>query len=333
MILNLPRFVREEEPYWKELDHVLTRLHVEPELRLTLEEAQRMHYLYERAAAALVQLDDFTDVAVKRSVESLVARAYAELNESRSQESERWRWREWAVRPAQAVRRRAKALALSAMLTVLGCLAGAFAMWADESNRALLMPFTHLQVSPRERVAAEESAKSGGVRGHEAEFSASLMTHNIRVSLLTLSLGMTYGIGTGGFLFGNGVLLGAVSADYIRQGYSAFLFGWLLPHGSVEIPAILIAGQAGFVLAGALIGWRRPIPRRLRLRSVWDDVLSLVAAIAVLLVWAGIVEAFISQYHSPVLPYSLKIAFGATELTALVAYLCLAGRRGQDRAA
>jgi len=38
--------------------------------------------------------------------------------------------------------------------------------------------------------------------------------------------------------------------DYIRAGQTKFLVGWLLPHGSFEIPAILIAGQAGLILAG-----------------------------------------------------------------------------------
>ena len=39
-------------------------------------------------------------------------------------------------------------------------------------------------------------------------------------------------------------------ADYISGGQSAFLAGWLLPHGSIEIPAILLGGQAGFLVAG-----------------------------------------------------------------------------------
>jgi hypothetical protein len=33
-----------------------------------------------------------------------------------------------------------------------------------------------------------------------------------------------------------------------------------------------------------------------------------------MLVWAGLVEAFFSQYHAPVLPYELKIGFGVLEL-------------------
>ena len=42
--------------------------------------------------------------------------------------------------------------------------------------------------------------------------------------------------------------------------------------------------------------------------------------------WAGVVEAFISQYHQPVLPYSIKIAMGWAELAVLIAWLGLGGR-------
>jgi uncharacterized membrane protein SpoIIM required for sporulation len=158
------------------------------------------------------------------------------------------------------------------------------------------------------------------------------MTNNIRVTVLAMALGMTFGAGTVILLFWNGVILGAVMADYIGGGQSVFLAGWLLPHGSVEIPAILLGGQAGLMLAGALIGAQAagtgaPRTRAERMRSLMPDLLAIVAGAAALLVWAGIVEAFVSQYHQPVIAYSLKITFGICELAALTGFLGWAGRR------
>ena len=54
-------------------------------------------------------------------------------------------------------------------------------------------------------------------------------------------------------------------------------------------------------------------------------------AIAALLVWAGLVESFLSQYHEPVISYNLKISFGVFELLGLILFLALAGR-AQERA-
>ena len=141
-----------------------------------------------------------------------------------------------------------------------------------------------------------------------------------------MAAGITWGAGTLILLFYNGVILGAVAADYIAAGQGTFLAGWLLPHGSIEIPAILVGGQAGFLLAGALIGWGSGETRAERFRAVGPDLLALMGGAAAMLVWAGIVEAFISQYHQPTLPYALKIAFGACQLAALTAFLSWAGR-------
>jgi uncharacterized membrane protein SpoIIM required for sporulation len=121
------------------------------------------------------------------------------------------------------------------------------------------------------------------------------------------------------------VILGAVCFDYIRAGESVFLAGWLLPHGAIEIPAILLGGQAGLLLASALIGWRTREKRTARLRRIGPDLIGLIAGAGVLLVWAGIVEAFFSQYHEPYLPYTVKIVFGLTELVLLAVFLSRAG--------
>jgi len=49
--------------------------------------------------------------------------------------------------------------------------------------------------------------------------------------------------------------------------------------------------------------------------------------LAMMLVWAGLMEAFFSQHQAPVLPYGFKVAVGAAELILLTIYLLLIGRR------
>src|SRR5438552_11805315 len=132
------------------------------------------------------------------------------------------------------------------------------------------------------------------------------MKHNTRVSILTLALGMTWGVETIVMLFYNGIMLVAVAVDYTAAGQTKFLLGWLLPHGAVEIPSILVAGQAGLVLAHAIVGWGNRKGARERLREVGGDLVALIAGVAAMLVWAGFMEAFLSQYHEPVIPYVVK---------------------------
>jgi len=193
------------------------------------------------------------------------------------------------------------------------------------SDRFSAPAFSHLQGDPRERVTREEKAASDRLSGMKGTFSSYLMTHNTKVSIYTLALGMTWGVGTMLMLFYNGIILGAVAADYLLAGQASFLVGWLLPHGSFEIPAILIAGQAGLVLGGALIGWGSRTSATARLRQISRDLVTLIFGVGIMLVWAGFVEAFLSQYHEPVIPYSAKISFGAVELCLLALFLAKSG--------
>jgi hypothetical protein len=64
----------------------------------------------------------------------------------------------------------------------------------------------------------------------------------------------------------------------------------------------------------------------MRFRKIAPDLATLAGGAALMLVWAGIVEAFFSQYHAPVLPYSVKIAFGTVELVGLFSFLFFCGR-------
>ncbi|MBE2214539.1 MAG: stage II sporulation protein M [Opitutaceae bacterium] len=329
MILDLHHFVQEGRPLWDELDALLLRLETGGKRAcLDLEEAKRLHYLYQRASADLARVMTFAaEPEIRAHLESLVGRAYGEVHRHRRTD-DRWAvWRWFVAGFPGAFRRRLGSFWMAVVATIAGAAFGAGAVLFDPEAKPVLLPFDHLLGNPADRVAEEE--RDGGSDGAmHATFSASLMTHNIRVAILTLALGITWGFGTLVIIFYNGVILGAVVADYIAAGQTTFLVGWLLPHGSVEIPAFLIAGQAGLVLGGALIGRGDRAPMVERLRSAGPDLATLIGGVAVLLVWAGIVESFLSQYHEPVLPYAAKITFGAVQLTLLAAFLILSGRRG-----
>jgi uncharacterized membrane protein SpoIIM required for sporulation len=326
MIIDLPRFISAERPYWDELDGVLAKLESEPERRLSMPEVERLYYLYELCSSDLSRLDTFaTEPDLRRFLESVVSRAYSVIHETRARG--RIRWKNSALAFPRAFRRHTGAFRLAVGVTLLGCLFGWFALRVDPRNKAILLPFSHLLIPPSERVAQEESAKEDRLSGLKASFAAELMTHNTQVTVLSMAMGLTFGVGTLIMLFYNGVILGAVVTDYVVGGQGLFLAGWLLPHGTIEIPAILLGGQAGFVLAGALIGWGDRTPRIQRLRTVAPDLVAIVLGAGALLIWAGCVEAFVSQYHQPVIPYGLKIGFGLCELAALTLLLGWVGRK------
>lgn len=326
--------MRAEEPAWNELEGMLRRLEDDPAARLDMAEVRRLQYLYERAASGLSSLGGLAgEVELRARLESLVARAHAEMAGSlRGQTG--WRPGRWLRSDFPTVfRRRIRAFALSAAVMMTGIIFGAMVFQVDPSTKHVFLgEFSHLSGNPADRVAEEEKEARAEAGGH-AGFAAMLMTHNTRVSVLAMALGMTAGTGTMILLFYNGVIMGVVAADYIVAGQSVFLAGWLLPHGVIEIPAMLIGGQAGLVLGGALLGGRGRRNLRDRMRQVRPDILTLAGGMAVLLVWAGLVESFLSQFHAPVLPYGIKISFGVVELLGLIFWLAAGGRAAARLAA
>ena len=328
MIIDLKRFVETERPSWTELETILRKLEDDPAFKLNLEQIGRLHYLYERASSGLAKLMTFASAPETRTyLENLVARAYGEVHEMRER-PHRLAFLDWFLRIfPQTFRRHVRSFYLSSAAMFVGCVVGAVILAFDPENKEIVLPFEHLLGDPSERVAREESGEHRHpINSGQAYFSSTLMTHNTRVAIATLAFGMTFGVGTFISLFYNGIILGAITWDYMLGGQTAFLLGWLLPHGVVEIPAILIAGQAGLLLASALIGWGTRATLRQRIKRISNDLFTLIGGVACLLVWAGIVEAFLSQYHAPVLPYSVKILFGCVELLLLTAFLGRSGR-------
>lgn len=327
MIIDLEKFITEERGYWSEMEDILHLVENKPEHRMDLEQIKRFHYLYQRAAADLVKIMTFSsEPEIRRYLESLVGRAFAEIHETRHK-PHRLAPITWFFQTfPRTFRRHIRAFYLSLTIMLVGCAFGGGAISLDPQAKQVLMPFPHLQGDPSERVSKEESADKDRFKGAKTTFSSYLMTHNTKVSILAMALGMTWGIGTVILLFSNGVILGAVALDYVLAGETGFLLGWLLPHGAVEIPAILLAGQAGLVLAGALIGWGEHESLRMRFRKVSGDLVTLIFGVAVMLVWAGIIEAFFSQYHEPILPYGVKIGFGMVELILLTLFFGKSGK-------
>jgi uncharacterized membrane protein SpoIIM required for sporulation len=154
--------------------------------------------------------------------------------------------------------------------------------------------------------------------------SSELMTHNVSVTFLIIASGITFGIGTVYLLALNGLLIGTVAALCFNHNLSQEFWSFVLPHGSLELSAIVIAGSAGLIIVHALVD---PGPyKRLEILSVRGKLAGrLTLGCVPLLAVAGLVEAFLSP---SALPAWLKIAFGAVMFVSLWAFLLTSGRHG-----
>jgi uncharacterized membrane protein SpoIIM required for sporulation len=147
--------------------------------------------------------------------------------------------------------------------------------------------------------------------------SSYIMTNNLSVSFVTFAGGIIFGLGTFWSLYRNGMTLGVIGAACHQYGMSIALWSFVAPHGSLELPAILIAGGAGFRLGHAML-----FPGALR----WKDSVArggieatrLVAGVIPMLIVAGTLEGFFSPSHAPVW---LKFTVGGLLFALLLLWL------------
>jgi uncharacterized membrane protein SpoIIM required for sporulation len=103
----------------------------------------------------------------------------------------------------------------------------------------------------------------------------------------------------------------------------------ILPHGTIELSVIFMAGGAGLRLADALV---RPglLSRAASLRRAGREAVQVVLGGATLLIVAGLIEGFISPSS---LPSPVRIGFGLLMGVLLYTYLIFAGRPPRVRRA
>ncbi len=313
---------------WYELEGLLTLIEkpIAPngEASLTIEQTQRLGYLYRAASSDLVRVRAAElDAATIDYLNTLVGNAYSVIYSRRPKARANRIIRFVTHGFPRLVRAEWRPIALSAALLFGGAGVGAIGMVLDPNAATALVPEQHLLTTPTERVESEKGTALSADAG--AAFATQLFTHNIRVSFLIFAAGILFGVGSGALLIANGVPLGALAVQYFAAGQGTFFVAWILPHGIPELTEIVIVGGASFVLArGIVMPGRLPRPEALRNEAL-RAVLIAAGGMPILVV-AGLIEGTISQIHDPVIPSWLKLTFAGLMGVALYAYLLLAGR-------
>lgn len=158
--------------------------------------------------------------------------------------------------------------------------------------------------------------------------SSFIMVNNVQVAFLAFATGILFGLGTVYVLVTNGLLLGTVAVVVHRHGVAASFWGFVAPHGVIELTAIFIAGSAGLILGYALV---RPgkYGRLDALKVAAREAIKLILGVVAMLIVAALIEAFVSPL--PDLPAVLKLEFAATLGLAEYSYLLLTGRGDEER--
>jgi uncharacterized membrane protein SpoIIM required for sporulation len=309
-------WLEKREPYWKRLEQIVERSGQRDVSALPYQELQELALLYRQVAADLARVrEDPSTRRLSEYLNQLLARAHNLIYMGRRSSSRGIVAFYRAIFPA-AFRKNLNYVAFAAALFAAGAAVGFLVSLADPSfQRFFLGPAMSNTIDHREMwthsiVAVKPLAASG------------ILTNNLTVAFATFAFGITAGIGTIYLLLTNGLLMGVISAACWHAGMSLQLWEFVAPHGVLELPAIFIAGGAGFMIARGLL-FPGSLPRRDALVFYGGQGVKLVLGIIPVLVVAGTVEGFISP--SP-FPAAVKFAVSGILAILFIVYLSLAGQ-------
>ena len=214
----------------------------------------------------------------------------------------------WAVEVPLVVARHWRALAWAVGLFVLFVAVGALSAAYDENFLRVVVGDDYVNqtlanIRKGDPMAIYKSSGSGVM-------FLGIAANNLYVALRTFALGLTLGVGTVYSLFMNGVMLGAFQYFFYQEHVflPSLLTIWI--HGTLEIPSIVLAGGAGFILGGGVL-FPGTYSRRESLARAARDAVKLALGLAPVIVVAAFLESFVTRHTEMPVALSLGIIGGS----------------------
>ena len=310
------RWLDKRKRHWARLEQLLEHGTRRGLPSLGRSELQALGLLYRQIAADLATLrEDRSSVHFARYLNQLLARAHNIIYSARKT-SPSAIFSFFAVTYPRVVRHNLRFVEVAFAVFAVSALVGAALTFQDPDFKLSILGPQMVQTIEKREMWTHS------IVGMKPLASSAIMTNNMSVGFMTFALGITAGLGTLYMLLFNGLLIGVIGMACHLSGISLELWGFVAPHGVLELPAIFLAGGAGLRIASGLL-FPGYLPRRESLVRAGSEAVQLLLGTIPILIVAGTIEAFVSP---TALATNLKFAMAAAVFVLLLGYLFGAGR-------
>jgi uncharacterized membrane protein SpoIIM required for sporulation len=309
MISN--RWLEKRKPHWSKLEELLNRGANSGLKSLSRSDLQELSLLYRQTAADLAALrEDPGSVHFARYVNQLLVRAHNTIYSGRRASPKAIISFLSETYPS-TFRRNLKQCLLAFLIFAISGFAGAALTYKNPDFKVKLLGPQMVETIDKRQMWTHS------IVGVKPLASSAIMTNNMSVGFSTFALGITGGLGTAYMMAFNGLLIGVIGMACWLAGMSLQLWSFVAPHGVLELPAIFIAGGAGFRIAQGLL-FPGVLPRKDSLVRAGSEAVQLVLGTIPILIVAGLIEAFVSPTG---LAVPLKFSMAAALFVLLNVYL------------
>jgi len=326
--MNAAQFLETRSPAWDMLELLVTRCHRKGIVALSEQELHELTRLYPAVAVDVARARMYKlDPATQQRINRLAIAAHGLLYRRRHVDVFGAVTRFFARDYPRLFRSLWPYMALStALLLVAGF--GTYVTVRMRPSSAYLFVPCCIDLPDGKSGLSPEDISERFRKIPRAPMAAGIMSNNISVAFDAFALGITAGIGTCYVLLFNAMMLGGFAAHFANHGLSFPFWSFVLPHGVLEITAILIAGAAGLRL-GVSLAVPGAFTRMASLRVGAREAVLLVLGTIPMFVVAGMIEGFVTPSY---LPGTVKIVLGFSVGVAVVAYLLVAGQERRSHA-
>ena len=319
--MDIDAFVATHQHSWARLGHLTKNARKLSDT--TPEELDELVALYQRTGSHLAhaRLEYGADEAVVGRLNFLVAEAHGVLYAKRSTNVREVVARFLALTFPAAVWRIRRFILVSTFLMMGPWIV--FQVWIGISPEAF-----DLTGDPAIREAYIEEDFEDYYSSQPAQnFASQVFLNNVRVAILAFAAGILLCVFSALILVYNGANVGIAGGLFTHAGEWQRFWGLILPHGLLEISAVIVAGAAGLRLGWAVIA-PGDQTRWSALSSIGRDTGNVAIGLIVAFAVAGLIEGFVTGRPWPT---SLRIAIGAIAFIAFWGWTLVYGREADRR--
>ncbi len=278
-------FIQRNKPRWEEFEKVVK---------------DQRQASPDKLAELFIQITD--DLSFSRTqypksrttqyLNSLASKIHLEIYKNKKEEKSRFITFWKAELPAVMFEVR-KPLLYALVIFVVAGIIGAVSVLYDETFVRLIMGDAYVNMTL-------ENIKNGNptrVYSSSSEISMFFMItrNNIMVSFMVFVYGVFASLGTGLYLFYNGLMVGTFVMFFFKEQQLDQALPVIMLHGTIELSSIVIAAAAGFTMGNSLL-FPGTYSRLDSFKMGALKGLKIVMGLIPFFIMAGFIESFITRY-------------------------------------
>jgi uncharacterized membrane protein SpoIIM required for sporulation len=278
----------------------------------------------DQLADAFIQLTDDLSFArtqypksrVTQYLNSLTGKVHREIYKNKREEKNRF-IHFWKIEVPEAVYGSRKQMLVALIIFLVSGAIGAVSVANDNT-------FVRLILSDGYVNATLENIRSGNPTrvyssGGQMDMFLMITINNVLVSFKIFVYGIFASLGTGLYLFYNGVMVGTFVMFFYQQSQLAQALPVIMLHGTIELSSIVIAAGAGFTMGNGLL-FPGTYPRLVSFKMATMKGLKIVTGLVPFFILAGFIESFITRYAF--MPMAVKmIIIGLSAFTIIYYFI------------